>query len=193
MIPVYIEKGGILKAGCVVIGNPVHGETVSEYGDSAAARIIEMVEGAAAKKGGRKILYFGGVDSAFFVYLNGEYVGYNQISHSTSEFDVTEKLVEGKNRLAVLVLKWCDGSYLEDQDKFRTSGIFRDVYLIKRPKNCVRDYFVTNSLSEENASIRIRMAYNGEFTDTKCKLYDSDNNLICQANAESLENGGASQ
>ena len=136
-------------------------------------------------------LNFEGVDSCFYVWLNGQYLGYSEVSHSTSEFDVSKVIKAGVNTLAVLVLKWCDGSYLEDQDKFRTSGIFRDVYLIKRPKNCVRDYFVTNSLSEENASIRIRMAYNGEFTDTKCKLYDSDNNLICEANAESLENGGA--
>lgn len=70
-------------------------------------------------------LNFEGVDSCFYVWVNGEYVGYSQVSHATAEFDVTDQLVPGTNKLAVLVLKWCDGTYLEDQDKFRTSGIFR--------------------------------------------------------------------
>ena len=73
-------------------------------------------------------------DSCFYVWLNGVFVGYSQVSHATSEFDVTDVLADGANTLAVLVLKWCDGSYLEDQDKFRMSGIFRDVYLLDRPR-----------------------------------------------------------
>ncbi|MDL2302200.1 beta-galactosidase, partial [Lachnospiraceae bacterium OttesenSCG-928-D06] len=75
-------------------------------------------------------LNFEGVDSCFYVWLNGHYVGYSQVSHATSEFHVSSFLKEGMNTLAVLVLKWCDGSYFEDQDKFRMSGIFRDVYLL---------------------------------------------------------------
>ena len=65
------------------------------------------------------------MDSCFYVWVHGEYLGYSQVSHATAEFDVTDQLVPGTNKLAVLVLKWCDGTYLEDQDKFRTSGIFR--------------------------------------------------------------------
>lgn len=87
-------------------------------------------------------LNFDGVDSCYYVWLNGKYVGYDQVSHANGEFDVTDFLVDGENTLAVLVLKWCDGSYLEDQDKFRMSGIFRDVYLINRPTGFVRDYFI---------------------------------------------------
>ena len=60
------------------------------------------------------------------------YVGYSQVSHMTSEFDITDLLRDGENSIAVLVMKWCDGSYLEDQDKFRMSGIFRDVDVYKR-------------------------------------------------------------
>lgn len=90
----------------------------------------------------RALLNFEGVDSCFYVWLNGTYVGYSQVSHSTSEFEVTACIRQGENTLSVLVLKYCDGSYLEDQDKFRMSGIFRDVYLLKRPQNTVRDYFV---------------------------------------------------
>ena len=85
-------------------------------------------------------LVFEGVDSCFYVWLNGAYVGYSQVAHATAEFDVTEHIRPGANRLAVLVLKWCDGTYLEDQDKFRTSGIFRDVYLLSRPRQTLFDY-----------------------------------------------------
>ena len=80
----------------------------------------------------RKYLNFEGVDSCFYVWVNGEFVGYSQVSHSTSEFDITDKVKNGDNILCVLVFKWCDGSYLEDQDKFRMSGIFRDVYILNK-------------------------------------------------------------
>lgn len=96
----------------------------------------------------RAFLNFEGVDSCFYVWLNGHFVGYSQVSHSTSEFELTHLLREGGNQLAVLVLKWCDGSYLEDQDKFRMSGIFRDVYILRRPTVSIRDYFVHTDLSD---------------------------------------------
>ena len=93
-------------------------------------------------------LNFEGVDSCFYVWLNGRYVGYSQVPHSTSEFDITEFIRNGSNRLCVLVLKWCDGSYLEDQDKFRMSGIFRDVYILKRSEGAVYDYFIRTSCDD---------------------------------------------
>lgn len=109
-------------------------------------------------------LCFEGVDSCFYVWMNGVYVGYSQVSHHTSEFSVGHLLREGENLLAVLVLKWCDGSYLEDQDKFRMSGIFRDVYLIRRPKDHIRDYVITTGLSDdgETADIHIRFQFAGK-------------------------------
>lgn len=88
----------------------------------------------------RQYLNFEGVDSCFYVWVNGEFAGYSQVSHSTSEFDITDKVRKGRNTLCVLVLKWCDGSYLEDQDKFRMSGIFRDVYILSRPEKRVSDF-----------------------------------------------------
>ena len=91
----------------------------------------------------KAFLNFEGVDSCFYIWVNGTYAGYSQVSHAVSEFDVTSLLLDGENTLAVLVLKWCDGSYLEDQDKFRMSGIFRDVYLLKRPEKSIRDYHIT--------------------------------------------------
>lgn len=101
------------------------------------------------ERAARAFLNFEGVDSCFYVWLNGQYVGYSQASHTTGEFDVTGVIAEGENTLAVLVLKWCDGSYLEDQDKFRMSGIFRDVYLLKRPDHAVYDYRITTEIPQE--------------------------------------------
>ncbi len=88
------------------------------------------------------ILHFGGVHSAFYVWVNGQKVGYSQNSMSPAEFDVTNYLRKGKNRLAVEVYRWCDGSYLEDQDYWRLSGIFRPVQLWVRPLVHVADYNV---------------------------------------------------
>ena len=96
-------------------------------------------------------LNFEGVASCFYVWLNGQFVGYSQVAHSTSEFDVTKFLQDGTNHLAVLVLKWCDGSYMEDQDMFRMNGIFRDVYLLHRPEQCIEDYFITTDIHGSTA------------------------------------------
>ena len=100
------------------------------------------------------------MDSCFYVWINGEYAGYSQVSHATSEFDVTEALVNGENTLAVLVLKWCDGTYLEDQDKLRFTGIFRDVYLLVRPTDHIRDYFVHTPVSEDLTKLRFWSIWN---------------------------------
>lgn len=94
----------------------------------------------------RVFLNFEGVDSCYYVWLNGKFVGYSQVSHSTGEFEISTTIEDGTNTLAVLVLKWCDGSYFEDQDKFRMSGIFRDVYLINRPRHAIRDFFVSTPI-----------------------------------------------
>ncbi|MDO5065243.1 MAG: glycoside hydrolase family 2 TIM barrel-domain containing protein [Actinomyces bowdenii] len=122
----------------------------------------------------RTHLVLEGVDSCFYAWLNGHYLGYSQVSHATSEFDVTEHLVPGANRLAVLVLKWCDGTYLEDQDKFRTSGIFRDVYLLSRPEAMVFDYATTTTLGPgaepSSAEVEVRAAFRGGQAPTTAEL-----------------------
>ncbi len=94
-------------------------------------------------------LVFEGVDSCFYVWINGNYVGYSQVSHMTSEFKITQYLKQGKNRIVVMVLKWCDGSYLEDQDMWRMSGIFRDVYILNRDKQHISDIFVTTHFNSD--------------------------------------------
>lgn len=99
-------------------------------------------------------LNFEGVDSCFYVWINGQFVGYSQVSHSTSEFEVSKYLTDGKNQITVLVMKWCDGSYLEDQDKFRMSGIFRDVYLLYRPNAHIVDYTTATTLNSVSVSIK---------------------------------------
>ena len=91
---------------------------------------------------------------------------------------MTEVLKNGENTLAVLVLKWCDGTYLEDQDKFRMSGIFRDVYFVNRPENVVYDYFTTTEIQEEQAVITVQASYQGKAVPTKLTLYDAEHKEI---------------
>lgn len=94
-------------------------------------------------------IHFEGVQSAFYLWLNGMKVGYSQGSMTAAEFDLTPFLQEGHNTLAVEVYRWSDGSYLEDQDFWRLSGIYRDVYLMARPAMHMRDFFVTTGLDQD--------------------------------------------
>jgi len=118
-------------------------------------------------------LNFDGVDSCFYLWINGIYVGFSQISHSTAEFDITRFVKDGANELVLLNMKWCAGSYMEDQDKLRMSGIFRDVYLLKRPAAHVRDFFVKTVLSDENAEISVEFETMGA-PDISCILFSPD-------------------
>ena len=87
-----------------------------------------------------RILCFEGADSCIYLYVNGKFCGFSEVSHHTSEFNITPLLHEGSNIITVAVLKWCFGTYFEDQDKIRLSGIFRDVYVLSRPKKRITDY-----------------------------------------------------
>ena len=138
------------------------------------------------KKASKAFLNFEGVDSCFYVWVNGVYAGYSQVSHATSEFDVTDLLNEGENTLAVLVLKWCDGSYLEDQDKFRMSGIFRDVYLLKRPEKTIRDYHITTDVEKDRVTVKLDM-YFSEPVETKVTIEDKYGAVV--ARGEAAEDG----
>lgn len=138
------------------------------------------------KKASKAFLNFEGVDSCFYVWVNGAYAGYSQVPHATSEFDVTDLLNEGENTLAVLVLKWCDGSYLEDQDKFRMSGIFRDVYLLKRPEKTIRDYYITTDVEKDSVVVKLDMHFS-EPVETKVTIEDKYGAVV--ARGEAAENG----
>ena len=135
----------------------------------------------------RTYLNFEGVDSCFYLYVNGKFVGYSQVSHATHEFDLTDFVGEGKNHLTVIVLKWCDGTYLEDQDKFRFSGIFRDVYLLRRPQNHLRDYFVktTCDFTNNTAEVTIETEFFGDAQSVSCRLLDASGKEVAAAAGES--------
>lgn len=111
-------------------------------------------------------LIFEGVDSCFYVWINGIQIGYSQVSHMTSEFNITQYLKQGKNRIAVMVLKWCDGSYLEDQDMWRLSGIFRDVYLLERDKIHISDIFIKTDLENDfcSSTVKCEIELNGDYS-----------------------------
>lgn len=105
---------------------------------SSYRRTFELPE---TFKGRDVVLRFDGVYSAYYVWINGEMAGYAEDSHLPSEFNVTKFVKEGQNEIAVQVFRWCDGSYLEDQDMFRFSGIYRDVTLVSRPESGVADFW----------------------------------------------------
>lgn len=122
----------------------------------------------------RRFLCFEGVDSCFYLYVNGEEVGYSQITHSLNEFEITKYLKAGENTITVLVLKWCDGTYFEDQDKFRFSGIIGDVYILERDNAYIRDYNVKTKLGEITAEVEIKFETVGELGDISVALYNPD-------------------
>ena len=136
----------------------------------------------------KHFLNFEGVDSCFYVWVNGSYVGYSQVSHMTSEFDITDLLQDGKNTIAVLVMKWCDGSYLEDQDKFRMSGIFRDVYILKRPEQAISDYHIKTKIEDMLAKIELDVKF---YSPANVKISIEDKNGAVVAVGSITEEGTA--
>ena len=136
----------------------------------------------------KAFLNFEGIDSCFYVWINGSYVGYSQVSHMTSEFDITDLLRDGENSIAVLVMKWCDGSYLEDQDKFRMSGIFRDVYILKRPKQAISDYHIKTRIEDMLAKVEIEMKF---YSPLNVKISIEDRNGAVVALGSIAEEGKA--
>lgn len=125
------------------------------------------------------MLNFEGVDSCFYLFINNAFVGYSQVSHMTSEFNVSKFVKAGENKIQVLVLKWCEGSYLEDQDMFRASGIFREVYLLFRDRARVNDVFVKCDLSDDFgiADFSAEIEVNAELS-LEVSLLDFDGQVI---------------
>ena len=129
---------------------------------------------------------FEGVNSCFYIFVNGVCAGYSQGSHMQSEFNISKYLAPGKNRITVQVLKWCDGSYLEDQDFYRLSGIFRDVYLLSRSKSRIRDIFVKTDLDTDYNDAVLSLALEkegGGASEALFKLYAPDGKLVLEKNA----------
>ncbi len=113
----------------------------------------------------QKILCFEGADSCIYVYVNGKFCGFSEVSHHTSEFDITPLLTPGENLITVAVLKWCFGTYFEDQDKIRLSGIFRDVYVLSRPKKRITDYRIKTVLKTNYRSAVLQLTVYGSDAD----------------------------
>ena len=149
---------------------------------------VHTFEYSRDEKAPKSFLNFEGVDSCFYVWINGSYIGYSQVSHMTSEFDVTDVLQDGTNTVAVLVMKWCDGSYLEDQDKFRMSGIFRDVYILKRPKQAISDYHIKTRIEDMLAKVEIEMKF---YSPLNVKISIEDRNGAVVALGSIAEEGKA--
>ena len=120
------------------------------YGVNPVGSYHKVVTVPANWNGKQIFLHFGGIYSAAYVWINGEKVGYTQGANNDHEFDITPYVKPGKeNRIDVQVFRWCDGSYLECQDMFRMSGIYRDVYMFATPKAFIRDYYITSELNPE--------------------------------------------
>ena len=136
---------------------------------------------------GQTRVIFDGVNSAFYLWCNGHWVGYSQDSRLPAEFDLTPYLQAGSNRLAVLVLRWSDGNYLEDQDMWRMSGIFRDVSLLHKPATRLANVSARPELDAcyRDAQLHLQVDVSGECAAHQVAvwLYDGDEALLCERRA----------
>jgi len=125
-------------------------------------------------------LNFEGVDAGFYVWVNDEFIGYSQISHSNTEFDLSEAIQDGENTLSVLVIQWGDMTYLEDQDKHRYSGIFRDVYLLKRHKNRINNFVVQTDVDKDlsTANVKFSIKDHSNISNYTYSLLDPSENIV---------------
>lgn len=142
-------------------------------------------------KGQEVFIHFDGVYSAMYLWVNGHKVGYSQGSCTDAEFNITPYIKAGKNVLACEVYRWCDGSYLEDQDMFRLSGIYRDVYLFATPKLRLRDYYFTTSfndnLSEATMNVRTNVTNYGKAVgaaSVALSLLDAEGKLVASSSVQ---------
>ncbi len=118
---------------------------------------------------------FDGVDSCYYIYVNGQKAGFSKVPHMPAQFDITEFLTEGENIICVQVFTYCDGTYLEDQDMWRLSGIFRDVYLTCQNKNCLKDIWYETEFTDDtymDAKLKINTVIDGDMPAT-VTLYDA--------------------
>lgn len=134
-------------------------------------------------------LMFEGVDSSFHVWVNGYFVGYSQGSRLPSEFDITNVAKEGENRISVRVYQWTESSYIEDQDMWWLSGIFRDVYIISKPTNHIRDLFLNGTLENDYQDGRLdfEIALAGEYKDHKLKVEIEEKGTVIALHEQNIE------
>ncbi|MHA1730863.1 MAG: glycoside hydrolase family 2 TIM barrel-domain containing protein, partial [Promethearchaeota archaeon] len=165
------------------------------YNPVGSYRRTFTVPGEWLDSGREVFLHFDGVKSAFYVWVNGREVGYSQGSMTPAEFDVTGHLVRGENVLAVEVYRWSDGSYLEDQDMWRFSGIYREVYLFATPKVHVRDFFARTRLEPSSGDADLLLTvkvhnYSGEergIVELEASVFDAGGDQVGQTMVESVD------
>ncbi len=153
----------------------------ANYGINPVGSYLREFDIPADWSGRRIILHFGGIYSAANVWVNGRYAGYTQGSNNVSEFDITDDVQPGRNTLAVEVFRWCDGSYLECQDMFRMSGIFRDVELMALPENGIFDHRITTPLNADRteASVNVALTTSGTASGyATVKFYSPEGSLL---------------
>ena len=144
---------------------PYYNDGGKNYGINPVGSYVRTFDLPEGWKERRTYLHFGGIYSAAYVWVNGEFVGYTQGANNDSEFEITKQLRAGRNSIAVQVFRWSDGSYLECQDMFRMSGIHRNVYLYNVPETALRDHYITSQLFDGYQNARLNITYD---TDTRC-------------------------
>lgn len=169
---------------------PGFNDNGANYGINPVGSYIRKFSLPATWDGRRTLLHFGGIYSAANVWVNGQYAGYTQGANNVAEFDITPLLKPGENTLAVEVFRWSDGSYLECQDMFRMSGIFRDVELLSIPENAVYDHYITSTLSNGKARVNVDFTTlgSGAFPVT-VKLYSPSGILLGERNVATKGEG----
>ena len=129
----------------------------------------------------KTLIHFAGVNSCFYLWVNGEKVGYSEGSRTPAEFDISPYLKPGENQLAVQVYRWCDGSYLEDQDFWRLAGIFRDVHLWSVDDAHIRDFEIDAALVNDYADGRLTVTADIVGADrAKCELFDPQGDRVAE-------------
>ena len=173
-------------AWCTTFKNdpPYIGETNNYTG--SYRRTFEL---PASWKGQEVYFYVGSATSNLSVWVNGKYVGYSEDSKVAAEFNITKYLKPGKNLIAMQIMRWCDGSYLEDQDFWRFTGIAREVYLYATPKVHIQDVFVKQDYKQGKGLLNVDVKLSGGKANLEANLYDAEGNAVAEGlkfNASSL-------
>jgi beta-galactosidase len=186
--PVYVSSGYIFRIDPPRVNSEPNREYTTFKERNAVGSYRRYFDLPVSWSGKETFLHFDGVSSAFYLWINGKIVGYSQGSFEPSEFDITSYLQAGRNQIAVEVYRFCDGSYLEDQDMWRLSGIHRDVYLYVTPKARIRDFAVRTLLDADyrDALLQIKpqLAVYEENNLTgwtvEARLYDAEGRMVLE-------------
>ena len=142
-------------------------------------------------KGQEVFFHVGSATSNLSVWVNGKYVGYSEDSKVAAEFNITKYLKPGKNLIAMQIMRWCDGSYLEDQDFWRFTGIAREVYLYSTPKVRVQDFFITQDYQDGKGILGVDAKIVGGKAQLESKLYDAEGKLVAEGLQATVDNAKA--